>query len=122
MARVLLIDDDDLMRESLEAALLYFGHEVRIAPRADIAFTMIDQDMPQVVVTDIMMPDKDGIEVIRTVKKRWPDLPIIAISGGGMSPGDDILTIARVLGATETLPKPFDIADLSKAILRAVPA
>jgi DNA-binding NtrC family response regulator len=122
LAEVLLIDDDDLIRESLEAALLHYGHEVRLANGARMAFDMIAQKAPQVVVTDIMMPDIDGIGVVQEVKKRWPKLPVIAISGGGMSPSDDILTMASVLGATATLSKPFDIAELSQLITQAATA
>jgi DNA-binding NtrC family response regulator len=119
LAEVLLIDDDDLIRESLEAALLHYGHDVRLANGARMAFKMIEERAPQVIVTDIMMPDIDGIGVVQEVKKRWPALPVIAISGGGMSPSDDILTMASVLGATATLSKPFDIAELSRIITRA---
>ena len=72
------------------------------------------------VITDINMPEMDGIEVIMALSERRPGLPIIAISGGGRLPKDLLLTSADMLGAVTTLAKPFDIPDLIAAVERAL--
>jgi len=118
MVRVLIIDDDPLVGATLEAGLENLGHGVKIASHGAEALSMMALDLPDIVVTDILMPVMDGIEVLREVRKRWPALPVIVISGGGRIPGVDLLVAATQLGATETFSKPLSIERLSREIMR----
>lgn len=118
MVRILIIDDDPLVGATLESGLENLGHDVRAAGHGAEALSMMALDLPDIVVTDILMPVMDGIEVLREVRKRWPALPVIVISGGGRIPGIDLLAAATQLGATETFSKPLSIKQLSQAIMR----
>jgi DNA-binding NtrC family response regulator len=116
MARVIVIDDDLLVGATLEGTLQSLGHQVRLANHGADAMTMIALDKPDVVVTDTLMPAMDGIEVLREVKRRWPELPVIMISGGGRIPGIDLLDAAAQLGAAATFAKPLSFDLLSGTI------
>ena len=116
MARIFIIDDDPLFREALELSLEVHGHDVRGADTAKTAFEMINADPPDVVVSDILMPTSDGIEVLREMTVRWPLIPVIVMSGGGKVDHDDLLVWARSLGAASAFAKPFEIKELSNAI------
>ncbi len=116
MANVLIIDDDPLFLEALEASLLVHGHNVRCAETAKNGFQHITDHPPDVVVSDILMPTADGLEVLREIKKRWPTIPVIVMSGGGKVDYDDILDWAKSLGASAAFAKPFEISALSDAI------
>jgi DNA-binding NtrC family response regulator len=116
LPNVLIIDDEPLFREALEASLLTLGHDVRSAENAHTGFQMISEHAPDVVVSDILMPTADGIEVLREIKKRWPTIPVIVMSGGGKVDYGDILTWAKSLGASAAFGKPFDMHALSDTI------
>lgn len=116
MPNVLVIDDEPLFREGLELNLELLGHVVRSAETATEAFAMIIDATPDIVVSDILMPTSDGIEVLREIKKRWPQLPVIVMSGGGKVDADDLLTWARDFGAEAAFSKPFEIRGLSDTI------
>jgi len=118
MTDVLLIDDDELLRGTLEQGLAQHGHVVRTTGDGAAALAMIAAAPPDVLVSDMLMPRTDGVEVLREVRRRWPALPVVIMSGGGMMPQADLLTMARALGATETLTKPVRIAALSALIDR----
>lgn len=116
MAKILIIDDEDPLRELLAELLEEAGHDVtqsadgRISGDADLISTM------DVVVTDIMMPESDGIEVIRAVKSSNPSARVIAMSGGGRTVSMDMLPVARQLGADTVLYKPFKPSDFLDSI------
>lgn len=118
LARILVIDDDRdvriLMQRELEAA----GHEVRSAPNGAEGLALQRAAPSQVVVTDIFMPEKEGLETIRELREQFPDVKVIAISGGGRmgTPTRRIAVVARELGVYEVLEKPFDAAVLLKSI------
>lgn len=116
MAHIFVIDDDPLFREGLEISLEVQGHSVRGADCAEDAFMMISAERPDVVVSDILSPTDHGIAALREISRRWPDLPIIVMSGGGKV-DDDLSAWARALGAVTAFAKPFEIKELSKAIL-----
>ncbi|MSP49104.1 MAG: response regulator [Alphaproteobacteria bacterium] len=121
MAQILLIDDDDV-RRMLVNMLVADGHEVHEASNGDAGIALYDKVLPELVITDILMPDKDGIETIMALKRNHPDLKILAISGGGRSGTMDFLDMARALGADETLQKPFRRAELLNAVVRLIGA
>lgn len=116
MARILVIDDEPLVREMLEVRLSRGGHEVVVAADGDKAMALHRKDPADLVITDIFMPEKDGIETIQEMLRDNPDLRIIAISGGSRVGNMDFLNVAAKLGASAVLKKPFDYDRLLKEI------
>jgi len=112
MAKVLLVDDDDTVLYSLSRALKQAGYEVLEASNGLAVVDIISKNQPDILVTDLIMPEQEGISTITKVKELYPDLPIIAISGGGRNLGSDFLDIAMYIGANATLAKPFDESEL----------
>ncbi len=122
MARIVLIDDDEDVRRTLVRMLETAGHEVHEAADGSSGLELCLEVDPQLVITDILMPEKEGIETIMTLKRDRPALKIIAISGGGRSGGMDFLDMARSLGADEVLQKPFRRAELLDLMTRVLAA
>lgn len=120
MARILIIDDDTPVRTTLRRVLERDAHVVLEAPNGKEALKVVEREPCELVITDINMPEMDGIELIVTLVERWPSLPIIAISGGGKLPKDVLLLDADLLGAVTTLPKPFDLSQLKAAVDQAL--
>lgn len=118
MATIVVIDDDDGVRETVARMLKGASHAVHEAADGDTGLTLCLEVQPSIVVTDILMPQKEGIETILALKRAAPAIRIIAISGGGRIGSTDILTMARQLGADEVLEKPFRRAELLAAIDR----
>jgi CheY-like chemotaxis protein len=111
--KVLVIEDNADLREYLRQALKLEGHEVLSARNGKEALGMLDGKAFDAVVTDLFMPEMDGIETITALRRRLPDARVIAISG---RPGVDYLTVARELGVKHTLRKPFEIEELLEAL------
>ena len=107
MARVLLIDDNEPFRRSLHRTLVGAGHEVTDASDGRVALREYRRDRPDLVITDLVMPEKEGLETIRELRTLDPGVKIIAISGDGSGAPNQYLDLARALGATHTLSKPF---------------
>jgi CheY-like chemotaxis protein len=114
--RILLADDDEVLRAVQADFLRRFGFEVQVAEDGQAAMKMLTQTSVDLVITDMVMPGSDGVEVIRHIRKMYPALKIIAISGGGATKRELLLDIARVLGVTRTLEKPFTMTALLKAV------
>lgn len=116
MPRILVIEDDEqtrgLLREMLERA----GYEVADVANGDLGLKKQRENPCQLVITDILMPDKEGIETIMELRKDDPRVPIIAISGGGVAGGLDYLAVAKNLGARRTFAKPVDRRELLAAV------
>ncbi|MDH5749157.1 MAG: response regulator [Rhodospirillales bacterium] len=108
MAKVLLVDDDELVRYALGAVLRKAGHEVIEEPNGKKVMAVIAAQSPDIIVTDIIMPEQEGTETIMIVHNEYPDLPIIAMSGGGRNSCEEYLDAAKAFGAVATLNKPFD--------------
>lgn len=108
MAKLLLVDDDEDVRYALGKYLRRAGNEVVEAGDGKVALSLLENDTFDVLVTDIVMPEADGIELLLTVRQRMPDLPVIAISGGGRLGSFDYLPTAAGLGAKVVLHKPID--------------
>jgi len=107
--RVLLIEDDNASRAIYSAYLQSGLYEVLEAPDGEVAIRMLPTFRPDIVITDIFLPVKDGLEVIMEIKRACHHCKIIAISGGtARVGGEDFLEIAREFGASKTLSKPFD--------------
>jgi CheY-like chemotaxis protein len=114
MASILVIDDNDPVRGFLRAALESRGHSVAEAAQGRSAVQRLRESPVDLVLTDIYMPDCDGLEVIMTLRREFPEVRIVAMSGGS---GDrNLLMVARQLGAQEVLEKPINVDDLLKTI------
>lgn len=109
---ILVIDDEQLIRLQIRNALELEGYAVREAANGLEGLASIAETVPDVVITDILMPEKEGIETIIELRRRHPAMRIIAISGGGRTGNRDFLLTAKHLGADRTLAKPFGLNDL----------
>jgi CheY-like chemotaxis protein len=107
MARILVIDDEELIRETIRMKLEQSGHEVIEAGNGVEGLLALEQHAVDLVVTDIIMPEQEGIETIRRIRDRDPNVGIIAISGGGRTRNFGFLEFAKKLGANCALSKPF---------------
>ncbi len=116
MARILLMDDEDALREIMVDVLTEEGHEVIASATGLIAMDPEVIGGVDLVITDIIMPDVEGMEAIRESVRLRPELPILAISGGGRTVTADYLPIASHMGAQDTLRKPFTPDDLIERV------
>ncbi|MHA1153245.1 MAG: response regulator [Alphaproteobacteria bacterium] len=116
MARILVIDDEDELRSMLRQMLEYAGHEVSEAVNGAEGIEIYQRDTPDLIITDIIMPEKEGVETIIALLRADPALPIIAISGGGRLDATDFLSMAKKLGARHSLTKPFRRDQLLEAV------
>ena len=123
MARLLMVDDDPQMQATLPLVLADGGHQVTLAANGKQALRELRTRPIDLVVTDILMPEMDGLELIRAVKKDHPGVKLLAISGGSARlPGTDALQVARLLGARRVLPKPFSADEVIAAVADALEA
>lgn len=120
MARVLLVDDDEDVRYALSKYLRRAGHEVLEAGNGAQALKLIRQQGLDAVITDIVMPDCDGMELLTSLSTEFPELPVAAMSGGGRIGQGDYLQMARTLGARDIFNKPLDPELLVRFVERAV--
>lgn len=116
MMRMLIIDDETQVRKALRRMLEKEGYEVNEAPDGAVGLQFLQAHPVDVLITDIFMPEKEGIETIREVKKRYPAVKIVAISGGGRGGKLNMLPNAIFFGAHYTLAKPFTREELRVAI------
>ena len=116
MPKILIVEDDELFGTTLERSLAMFGHEVIRAHNGREGLRLYDPDVVSLVLTDLIMPDMEGVELIIALRKVNPAVRIIAMSGGGRNHPAAYLSIAERVGAVKTLAKPFPI----KAMLAAV--
>ena len=122
MARILLIDDDDAVRKMLRLTLTHFGHTVIEARNGKEGLELFKPAKVDLVITDIVMPEKEGLEVLMELRtKQLPMVKVIAISGGGRMSARDNLHMARLLGAGKVLTKPFSNEVLIAAINELLP-
>ena len=116
MARILVIDDDDTVRLSVRLALEDADHKVEEAADGLEGMNLFRINPVDLVITDIFMPETEGLETIDEIKQVCPQTKIIAISGGGRMDPEDYLEIAMRVGADYSLLKPFDIKLLVDAV------
>lgn len=114
--RVLIVDDHEDLRTMLQVWLQAEGYEVDVAPDGLTALELLQRNPVDLVVTDLCMPETDGIEMIVELKKRFAHIPIIAMSGWTSTGSVDYLQVAREIGARKTLKKPFEPVELSKLV------
>jgi two-component system, chemotaxis family, chemotaxis protein CheY len=116
MARILVIDDDDDLRETVRRILESRGHSVQEADEGGAGIAHLAERAPDLVITDILMPGQDGIATLIELRKAFPKLKVIAMSGGDASGLLNLLDDAELLGANWTLPKPFTPEELIAAV------
>ena len=116
MARILLIDDDDSVRRMINLSLSRLGHAVTEAGNGKEGLALLDRTAFDLIITDIVMPEMEGFEVLMALRKRQPPMKTIAISGGGRMAAVDYLQMAKTMGATTVLEKPFTNAALAAAV------
>lgn len=116
MAKILVIDDQPEILLAIRKILEAEGHQVLQASDGNEALTSFKADPPDLVITDLFMPGKDGIEFLLELKTVSPASRVIAMSGGGVLPREEILEFADVLGAHTLLRKPFSREEVLDAI------
>lgn len=115
--RILVIDDDPSVRDVMEKMLSSEGFEVRTASDGLEGMRLIKSDSEiDLVITDMIMPEKEGIETIRELKRDFPHIRILALSGGGRGSADWYLDLAAKMGADSVLKKPFVKQELVEAV------
>jgi len=110
--KILVIDDDHMVRYALSKILQRNGYDVITASDGKRGMALLRDELPEVVITDIIMPEQEGIETVGLIKREHPQTKIIAISGGGRIRNVDFLEMARSLGADEVIAKPFEAEEL----------
>lgn len=112
MAKILIIDDEEIVRFTLREILESDGHEVAEASDGNKGLKTQRANPADLVITDIIMPEKEGVETIIELQKEFPQTKIIAISGGGRMKNMDFLEVAKKFGAHSVMSKPFSAKDL----------
>ena len=116
MARILVVDDNEQMRRTLRRTLERAEHSVTEAADGRAALKLYVAQSPDLVITDIVMPEREGIETIREMRRMAPNAKIVAISGSDIGGTLDLLWTARELGADAALRKPFRAAELLEVV------
>ena len=116
MARLLLIEDDQTLRRALRIALVKSGYEVVEAGDGHEGLLAFKAQPVDLVITDLIMPEMEGVETIHALRQLSPFLPIIAISGGGRGSPENYLHIAQKLGAAKAFAKPLEPSELCAAV------
>lgn len=114
--KILVIDDDELMRLTIKGALKKWGYAVSEAENGNIGVAMYKAERPDAVITDLLMPDKEGLETISDIRALDPNAKIIAMSGGGSAKNMAFLQLAQKMGAGQILSKPVKPDELIKAV------
>lgn len=114
MAQILIVDDEENFRIALREILEIAGHEVLEAEGGEVALEVYSRCRTELVMTDINMPGKDGIEIIMELRSKYPGVKIIAMSGGGIE--NPRIEIAKHLGADRILDKPFYTDEILEAV------
>lgn len=122
MQGILIADDEPLLRRELRETLEYGGYKVWEASDGEEALEILGKRHPAVLITDILMPDKDGIELIRAVRAERSDVKIVAISSGGAYRFTEFLTHAKKFGADLVYEKPVDARQLLKDLRTSLSA
>lgn len=120
---ILLVDDDQGFIDVQRELLLEAGYRVTTAADGQEAiWRLAEDDDIDVVVIDLIMPEKEGLETIGEIRRRWPRTRTVAMSGGGRNSQHDYLKVAKLLGASRILAKPFSFTELTATIAAVVPS
>jgi DNA-binding response OmpR family regulator len=116
VARILIIDDEDQPRRMLQQVLIRAGYDVVEARDGNQGLQLFRVSQTDLIITDILMPEKEGLETIIDLRREFPAVKIIAISGGGRTGNLNFLEVAKRLGAQRTLQKPFELQEMLIAV------
>jgi Response regulator containing CheY-like receiver, AAA-type ATPase, and DNA-binding domains len=116
MAKILVFDDEPSILLMIKKMLEKAGHEVDMALNGREGMELLEKNKPDLVITDIIMPEKEGLETIMTLRKRYPEIKIIAISGGGRIGAEGYLPSAKHLGADMVFQKPLVQKEFMEAV------
>jgi DNA-binding response OmpR family regulator len=116
MQRILLVDDDESFRKMLRKTLIRMGYDVLEARNGDEALKAYELELVDLMLTDLVMPESEGLETISAFKRKHSGAKIIAMSGGGRVSAKDYLNVAKMLGANRVLSKPFSNEEMEAAI------
>lgn len=116
MARILVIDDEELARYTMREILQSVGHEVTEASNGNEGIKLQNEQLFDLVITDIIMPEKEGVETIIELRQAYPTLKIIGVSGGGRARNLQFLKISQQFGADKVLKKPFTYDQLLESV------
>ncbi len=116
MALVLIVDDDPQMLRLLTDVVELDHHDVLLAQDGALAVDFFEHQQPDLMITDILMPNKEGLELISEVREKFPKTKIIAYSGGGSSDPESYLEFATGMGADRVFSKPMPLAELREEI------
>ena len=116
MARILVIDDDVQVRGAARRILERAGHTVEDVGNGDAGLRAHRERPADLIITDIFMPERDGIETVRELRRESPQVKIIVISGGDRTQTMDLRKDAELLGAARSLRKPFELSELVRAV------
>ena len=116
MARILVIDDDEQVLDMLYESLTREGYDVLMASNGEQGMRLFREESVDRIITDLIMPEKEGIETIIELRQDFPDVKIIAISGGGRIGTKDYLHMAKIFGVQRTFTKPVAREQLLDAI------
>ncbi|MBW1635787.1 MAG: response regulator [Deltaproteobacteria bacterium] len=116
MKRILIIDDEQIVLEVLCKILELEGYEVVTAASGDEGIELFAQNPFDLVVTDMVMPGKDGLQTILALRQESPDLAVIAMSGGGTISKERYLAVAGYLDGIVTITKPFSLESITEAV------
>jgi CheY-like chemotaxis protein len=120
MSKILVIDDEPLLAKTLSLILGKAGYTVVTAENGKIGLEMFASEQPDLVITDIIMPVMEGLEAIQALRAQSPNIPIIAVSGGGRTKNLEFLRIAEKLGANAALGKPFTKEQLLTTVAKCL--
>lgn len=116
MGHILVIEDDEHVRSTLRTTLEHAGYDVEEAPDGETGLKLLRRTRADLGITDIVMPNKDGFEVIQEIRRDYRDVKIVAISGGGISDPQFLLHTATLLGVDRTFDKPLNWGELHEAV------
>lgn len=117
---ILIVDDDPILCSTLINFMKRCGYTAQSAKDGRVAIRMLEQGHVQLVITDLFMPEVDGFELIRHLRKVFPRSKILAMTGDGLSDLRPFMTAARHLGGLHTLAKPFSLDEMAGAVRKAL--
>lgn len=120
--RILVVDDEPEVREIVSTILRLAGYQIGGAEEGEEALRHLAAQPFDMMITDLLMPDKDGVETIRDVRKRYPGIKIVAMSGGGHVAKESYLKMAQLFGADAVLAKPFTREELLRTVAAVLDA
>ena len=116
MPNILIVDDDDSVRKTLRRILEREGYAVVDCANGQEALRAVSEHGPDLVITDVYMPEMDGIEFLTSLRENDPDLPVLAVSGGARVSPDFVLEDASQLGADAVMSKPYQIDQMRQMV------